>query len=108
MRGTTYAITPYDSHSHPWMAHAVNRKSKQQITRCQVQVIVLRSIAHEKLGWYRQVMEWCEHRRMLRCGKPFKVKLQHKLSVVDKAAFIGINETQRIKQRSADRTTTHR
>ena len=28
MRGTTYAITPYDSHSHPWMAHVVNRMSK--------------------------------------------------------------------------------
>ena len=28
MRGTTYAITPYDSHSHPRIAHVVNRMSQ--------------------------------------------------------------------------------
>ena len=65
MRGTTYAITPYDSHSHPWMAHIVVKLQKDQITQRQVQVIVLRSIAHEKLGWHKQIKEWCGHRRML-------------------------------------------
>ena len=74
----------------------------------QVQVIVLRATAHEMLGWHRHIKEWCEHRRMLRCGKPFKVKLRIKLGVVNKTATIsGIKVKQRIKQRCADKTTTH-
>ena len=126
MRGTTYAITPYDSHSHPWMAHTVVKMQKDQITQRQVQVIVLRSIAHEKLGWHKQIKKWCRHRRMLKSGNQFKVKLQSKhrrmqrcavpfkqrlrqrLSAIDKVAFIGSNDMQGIKQRGVDKTTTHR
>ena len=65
MQNTTYAITPNDSHSHPWMACVVVEQQKDQNTQRQVQVIVLRSIAHEKLGWHKQIKEWCGHRRML-------------------------------------------
>ena len=76
MRNTTYAITPYDSHSHPWKAHIVVKMKKDQVTQRQVQVIVLGSIAHKKLSWHKQIMEWCRRRHMLRSGNPFNVKLQ--------------------------------
>jgi len=45
---------------------------------------------------------------MLRCGKPFKVRLRYKLNVVDKTAAIsGINVKHGNKQECADKTTTH-
>ena len=74
----------------------------------QVQVIVLRAIAHEMLGWHRHVKKWCKHRRMLRCGNPFKVKLRIKLGFADKTTTIsGIQVRLKIKLGCADKTTTH-
>ena len=65
--------------SHPMIAthipgwHALWSSSKKdQNTQRQVQVIVLRSIVHKKLGWHKQVNERCRHRRMLKSGGPFK------------------------------------
>ena len=88
MQSTTYAITPQDSQSHPMIAHIVN--SMSQTTDC--------------IG----SKEWCGHKRMLKRGNPFKVRLRIKLGFADKTTTNSdIQVKLQIKLGYADKTTTH-
>ena len=68
MQGTTYAITPQDSQSHPKIAHVVINMS--QTTDCM------------------ESKEWCGHKRMLKRGNPFKVRLRITLEYADKTTTL--------------------
>ena len=88
MQGTTYAITPQDSQSHPKIAQVVINMS--QTTDCM------------------ESNEWCGHKRMLKCGNPFKVRLRIKLVFADKTTTNSdIQVKLQIKLGCADKTTTH-
>ena len=88
MRGTTYAITPQDSQSHPKIAHVVINMSQT--------------------ANYMEGKEWCGHKRMLKCANPFKVRLRIKLDYADKTTtHSDIQVKLQIKLGYADKTTTH-